>query len=83
MKNYRFTISERDNNNKTPTGKLPHYNAYMCMLTALQICSVYVHIHVKSYLLSLLQKQLKEYDTQLHHVLYILFSYKAQTCFGV
>ena len=54
MKNYRFTISERDNNNKTSTGKLPHCNAYMCVLIALRICSVYIHMHIESYLLRVL-----------------------------
>lgn len=45
MKNYRFAICERDNNNKTPEGKLLQYNAYVCVLIAFQICSIYVQIY--------------------------------------
>lgn len=42
MKNYRFTVCERDNNNKTPKGKQLQYHAYMPVLIALQICTLCV-----------------------------------------
>lgn len=44
MKNYRFTICERDNNNTTLKGKWLHYNAYMPEFIAFQISTLRVGI---------------------------------------
>lgn len=54
MKNHRFTVCERDNNNKTPKGKqLQDCNICLCSF-ALQICTLCVYIcictHIQRYL---------------------------------
>lgn len=61
MKNYKFAICERDNNNRTPHGKLLQYNAYMYVCSLLFRCAVHTlrYIHIKTSLLSLLSETIK------------------------